>query len=300
MEFVPGGDLMTHLIRLNQFPKDMTRFYVTELVLAIESIHSLGFIHRDIKPDNMLLDRNGHIKVSDFGLCTGTVGGNYKYDRGKATNLDSWKGFSAAQKAEAYHARKREMAYSNVGTPDYTAPEVLTGQGYGAECDWWSLGVIMFEMIVGWPPFCAETSEETYDKISNFPAELDAVMEEVHEMMSDNERDLIYRLLAPKNKRIGANGGALEILKHPYFSGFDIKNIRNMKAPIQPELSSETDTSNFDQFDDMEDSFGGFLSNKSFDGKSDSKVKAHDIPFIGFTYRNFETLKSKFGAINAQ
>jgi serine/threonine protein kinase len=260
---------MTHLIKLNRFSEEMTRFYIAELVLAIESIHSLGFIHRDIKPDNMLLDRNGHIKVSDFGLCTGDVTGFKTRDSGKrgsgGVSLDSWKGFSTSQKREAYRARKRDMAYSNVGTPDYTAPEVLTGEGYGAECDWWSLGVIMFEMLVGWPPFCAETSEETYDKIANFQVELAAVLEEVEEMLSPKARDLILHLLAPKSRRIGAKGGAIEILKHPYFAGFEINNIRSMKAPITPELSSEIDTQNFDQFDDMEDSVGGFLSNKSFE-----------------------------------
>ena len=127
------------------------------------------------------------------------------------------------------------------------------------------LTVLTFCLNFSWPPFCSETSEETYDKIANFGPELDAVMEEVHNEMTDKERDLIYRLLSPREKRIGAVGGAKEIFSHPYFAGFDIANIRSMRAPIEPEILSETDTSNFDQVDDLEDSFGGFLSNQSYD-----------------------------------
>eukprot|EP01107_Rhizomastix_libera_P007620 TRINITY_DN22643_c0_g1_i2.p1 TRINITY_DN22643_c0_g1~~TRINITY_DN22643_c0_g1_i2.p1 ORF type:complete len:486 (-),score=108.46 TRINITY_DN22643_c0_g1_i2:64-1521(-) len=303
MEFVPGGDLMTHLIRLNQFSNDMTRFYIAESALAIESIHRLGYIHRDIKPDNLLLDKDGHIKVSDFGLCTTDTTGAYSSKtlaRAPGTTTasapDTWSSFSPSQKAEAYRQRKREMVFSNVGTPDYTAPEVLTGKGYGAECDWWSLGVIMFEMLVGWPPFCAETPDETYEKISNFQAELKAVMDEVHDLMSDKARDLIYRLLAPRERRIGSLAGAREIFAHPFFAGFDVANIRSTPAPIKPDISSEIDTSNFDHFE-LEESLGGILGG-AWGGGDKHRLKSHDIPFIGFTYRSFETLKSNYGAMN--
>lgn len=182
MEFLPGGDLMTMLIRYEVFPEDVTRFYMAECVLAIEAVHKLGFIHRDIKPDNILIDKEGHVKLSDFGLSTGfhkTHDAAY-YQRlldGKTGNQQPAPTRNSVM-VDAIHLtisnrnqmntlrkNRRIMAYSTVGTPDYIAPEIFIQQGYGQECDWWSLGTIMFECLVGWPPFCGEDSRETYRKI---------------------------------------------------------------------------------------------------------------------------------------
>uniref|UniRef100_A0A8C6Z887 non-specific serine/threonine protein kinase n=1 Tax=Nothoprocta perdicaria TaxID=30464 RepID=A0A8C6Z887_NOTPE len=130
MDYIPGGDMMSLLIRMEVFPERLARFYIAELTLAIESVHKMGFIHRDIKPDNILIDLDGHIKLTDFGLCTGC------------------------------------LAHSLVGTPNYIAPEVLLRKGYTQLCDWWSVGVILFEMLVGQPPFLAPTPTETQLKVS--------------------------------------------------------------------------------------------------------------------------------------
>jgi protein-serine/threonine kinase len=177
MEFLPGGDLMTMLIKYETFSPDIARFYMAEILLAIEAVHKLGFIHRDIKPDNILLDVRGHLKLTDFGLSTGFhkqheasyyqqllrgTSSNRSRENRQSVNLDQIN-LTVSNRGQINNWRKsrRTMAYSTVGTPDYIAPEIFSGQGYSFSCDWWSLGAIMYESVIGWPPFCAEDPHDT-------------------------------------------------------------------------------------------------------------------------------------------
>lgn len=167
------------------------------------------------------------------------------------------------------------------------APEVLARKGYGMECDWWSVGVILFEMLVGYPPFCSETLDETYLKITHYETTLPQIIRDSCKHVSREARDLIQRLLAPQRVRLGAKGGMAEILSHPFFRGLDWKNIRSVRSPIVPAIASPADTSYFDEFDEAEAAIGGMNADTWTPHKRD--YKSSDIPFIGFTYRSFDS-----------
>ncbi|GMM33941.1 hypothetical protein DASC09_012660 [Saccharomycopsis crataegensis] len=305
MEFLPGGDLMTLLIRLNTFTEDITKFYMAECVLAIEEVHKLGYIHRDIKPDNILIGSDGHIKLSDFGLATGfhkTHDANYyKKLLEKGMNINQNSAFnnknkrnttivdsiqltmSNNERIQTWRKSRRMLAYSTVGTPNYIAPEVFTNEGYGRECDWWSLGAIMYECLVGYPPFCSDTNQETYMKIVNWRQSLE-FPDDVH--LSIESEDLIKKFLCDNKNRIGLNG-AVEIKNHAFFRGVDWATIRQIQAPFIPRLNSITDTRFFpiDELEQMPDS--PYLRDDSGGQEEDS---LGELPFIGYTYSRFDNL----------
>ncbi|KAH9608860.1 hypothetical protein KSS87_002349 [Heliosperma pusillum] len=256
MEYLPGGDMMTLLMRKDTLTDDEARFYVAETVLAIESIHRHNYIHRDIKPDNLLLDRFGHLRLSDFGLCKpldcSTLEENFEVGSGNGgspTDDGSSKPRRTQQEQlQHWQKNRRMLAYSTVGTPDYIAPEVLLKKGYGMECDWWSLGAIMFEMLVGYPPFYSDDPMTTCRKIVNWKTHLKFPEEA---KLTPEAKELISKLLCNVNQRIGSNGAA-EIKAHPWFNGVDWERIYQMDAAFIPEVTDELDTQNFEKFDEAD------------------------------------------------
>ncbi|XP_078449878.1 rho-associated protein kinase 2-like isoform X2 [Lampetra planeri] len=260
MEYMPGGDLV-NLMSNYDVPEKWARFYTAEVVLAVDAIHTMGYIHRDVKPDNMLLDKSGHLKLADFGTCM-------KLNKDGMVRCDT-----------------------AVGTPDYISPEVLRSQGgqgyYGRECDWWSVGVFLFEMLVGDTPFYAESLVGTYGKIMDhkksltFPVDLD---------VSKNAKSLICAFLTERDVRLGKNGFA-EIKCHDFFKNdqWTWENIRETSAPVVPELSSDTDTSNFDEIENDKSADETFPQPKAFVG--------NQLPFVGFTYYKDHQLLSGVSAV---
>lgn len=241
MEYLPGGDLMGLLIKEDTLSEATTRFYAAEMVLAIQSVHELGYIHRDIKPDNVLLDAHGHLKLTDMGLCKKMDShvdllpvSQHSIDAASSSADDG--GSAAGGGPDASRSRpflrNRQVAFSTVGTPDYIAPEVLAQKGYGKECDWWSMGVILYECLVGYPPFYADEPMQTCRKIINwrqsfgFPPEAKATL-------SPACMDFIRRLVCNAENRLG-NVSVDEIKAHPWLQGIDWANLRSVTAPSIP------------------------------------------------------------------
>ncbi|RZC62396.1 hypothetical protein C5167_024177 [Papaver somniferum] len=290
MEYLPGGDMMTLLMRKDTLTEDEARFYVGETVLAIESIHKHNYIHRDIKPDNLLLDRYGHMKLSDFGLCKPLDCSNLQEDDFSAANNSNGsqqndEGSTRPKRTQQeqlqhWQRNRRMLAYSTVGTPDYIAPEVLLKKGYGMECDWWSLGASMYEMLVGYPPFYSDEPMSTCRKIVNWKTHLKFPEEA---KLSPEAKDLISTLLCNVDQRLGTNG-ADEIKAHSWFKGVEWDRLYQMDAAFIPEVNDELDTQNFEKFEEAENQ----TQTSSKSGPWRKMLSSKDINFVGYTYKNFE------------
>ncbi|BGP24983.1 serine/threonine protein kinase Cbk1 [Rhodotorula toruloides] len=297
MAYYAGGDLLSLLIERDTFPEGMARFYMAEMVLAIQETHQvLGAIHRDIKPDNWLIDAQGHLAISDFGLATDFHWAHdgayfeqqrrellYKHgidleDGGRddvarrRISLDPPRPTDEKENPGSVFTwrdmQRRRMAFSVVGTNNYMAIEVVRGQGYDSRADWWSLGVILYEMLYGFPPFVSKSRQETRAKIHNWRQAL-RFPSKPH--VSREAQDVIRRLICEPEDRLGSRStsarpnsvlqsqrsgfmgsshlgedGAEDIKAHPWFRGLDFSTLHLQTPPFRPQLSSPTDTKYFD------------------------------------------------------
>ncbi|KAF7836372.1 putative serine/threonine protein kinase IRE isoform X2 [Senna tora] len=229
MEYLNGGDLYSLLRNLGCLDEDMARVYIAELVLALEYLHSSNVIHRDVKPDNLLIGQDGHIKLTDFGLSK--VGLIDRTDDLSAPLFSNDGSLGDDERKSHYSSRREERRKQSVaGTPDYLAPEILLGIGHGVTADWWSVGVILYEALVGIPPFNAEHPQQIFDNIINRDIQWPKVPEEI----SYEAYDLIDRLMNENPvQRLGATGAA-EVKRHPFFKDINWDTLAMQKAMFIP------------------------------------------------------------------
>lgn len=212
LAFVNGGELFHHLQREQRFDINRARFYTAELLCALECLHGFKVIYRDLKPENILLDYTGHIALCDFGLC----------------KLDM---------------KDEDRTNTFCGTPEYLAPELLLGNGYTKTVDWWTLGVLLYEMLTGLPPFYDENTNDMYRKILQEPLTFPS-----SDIVPPAARDLLTRLLdRDPQRRLGANGAA-EIKSHHFFANIDWRKLlqRKYEPSFRPNVMGASDTTNFD------------------------------------------------------
>ncbi|KAJ7459917.1 kinase-like domain-containing protein [Mycena latifolia] len=241
LAFVNGGELFHHLQREQRFNEERARFYSAELLLALEHLHELDVVYRDLKPENILLDFTGHIALCDFGLCKL----NMKAD---------------------------DKTNTFCGTPEYLAPEILNGGGYNKTIDWWTLGVLLFEMLAGLPPFYDEVTDKMYEKILNDPLVFGP------EIGTDARSILTELLNRDPTQRLGVKGAG-DIKRHAFFANTNFSQLlqKKIQPPFKPNVTSPVDVSNFDTVFTVEPPIDSVVENSNLS----QTVQAQ---FSGFSY----------------
>ncbi|KAL8894007.1 MAG: hypothetical protein Q9192_004708 [Flavoplaca navasiana] len=299
MEYVPGGDFRTLLNNTGVLHNRHARFYISEMFCCVDALHQLGYIHRDLKPENFLVDGNGHVKLTDFGLAAGMLSpgklesmrikleevGNMSVPFGNPTEKRT-----ADERREGYRSlRNREVNYAKsiVGSPDYMAPEVLTGDEYDFTVDYWSLGCMLFEALTGFPPFAGATVDETWQNLRRWQKVLKRPeYENPNYFVSNRTWDLITRCVNSQSKRFK---NINEIYKHLYFAEVDWSKLKEQRAPFVPDLDSETDAGYFDDFSneaDMAKYKEVHDKQTALENMADRDEKMGKGLFVGFTFRH--------------
>ncbi|XP_013392219.1 cAMP-dependent protein kinase catalytic subunit PRKX isoform X2 [Lingula anatina] len=213
LEYVPGGELFSYLRNAGRFNTATGNFYAAEIISALDYLHGSGIVYRDLKPENLLLDREGHLKITDFGFAK----------------------------------KLSDRTWTLCGTPEYLAPEIIQSKGHNKAVDWWALGILIYEMLVGYPPFFDDVPFQIYEKILagkiDWPKHLDLIA-----------KDLIKKLLvADRTRRLGnMKNGAEDVKNHKWFKSLNWEEValRKLKPPIVPKLAHSGDTTNFDDYPD--------------------------------------------------
>jgi len=261
LEYIPGGDLMNALIKQSVFTEPTAKFFAGEILLAAHSVHEISFIHRDIKPDNVLISESGHIKLTDFGLSKNYAKNDAALERINEEITDII--FGQSEGIKPRHVRGNEIA-----TCDYTAPEVLRGECPTTKSDLWSIGVIIYEMLYGFAPFSGKSIQETALRVIHWKHSLRFPNTP---QVSSVAKDLLIHILCDHNQRYDYE----QIIHHPFFNGFDFTNYKANIPPLVPVLRSPTDTSHFDIFEQEECPLGYDLPYSNL----------ANFAFLGFTFK---------------
>lgn len=260
MEYLPGGDLLSLMIRNGAFEEDWARFYLAELTEALHTLHGMGYVHRDIKPENILLDRCGHLKLADFG--------------------------NAAQ----LNKDGSVISLSPVGTPDYIAPELLqtlstihiTKSVHDVTCDFWSMGIIGYELVTEVTPFHEDNVHETYSKILyHCDAHTAKPKLEYPDKVSVSEefKSLIDSLVTIVDQRLSYK----KIVQHAFFKGINFATLRDQVPPFIPSVSGDDDTSNFEDIDRKGRRSTYLKKNKGTPLKK-PHFSGEDLPYVGYSF----------------
>jgi len=299
MEFVPGGDFRTLLNNTGTLGARHARFYISEMFMSLDALHQLSFIHRDLKPENFLITSEGHIKLTDFGLAAGQISKRrIESLRKRLDNVaaapavghdDDYASYSVKQRQNFYRVARQadiERASSVVGSPDYMALEVLQGQSYDYTIDYWSMGCMLFEALVGYPPFAGRTSQDTYQNLRNWRQVLRRPQYETGQwVFSDRTWDLIQRLVTSQRYRLQ---NFQEIASHPYFAEVDWSRLHAQRPPFVPELNGDADPGYFDDFENeahmakYQDVMNKRAQVEGMTGGSN----LNDREFVGFTFKH--------------
>ncbi|GJQ73041.1 hypothetical protein Trydic_g1673 [Trypoxylus dichotomus] len=214
MPLINGGEMFTHLRMQRKFDETMAKFYAAQVILAFEYIHGMGIVYRDLKPENILIDKDGYLKITDYGFCK-------KVDDART--------------------------YTLCGTPEYLAPEIIMSQGYNKSVDWWAIGILIYEMAAGYPPFFANDPMKIYEKIVSGKFVCP-------QHFSKALKDLVSNIIqVDRTKRYGIlKSGARDVKGHEWFKSMDWEALlqKKLKPSFKPKVSNESDTSNFDQYEE--------------------------------------------------
>ncbi|CAI4988964.1 ANM_HP_G0085830.mRNA.1.CDS.1 [Saccharomyces cerevisiae] len=305
MEFVPGGDFRTLLINTRILKSGHARFYISEMFCAVNALHELGYTHRDLKPENFLIEATGHIKLTDFGLAAGTVSNEriesmkIRLEEVKNLEFPAFTERSIEDRRKIYHnMRKTEINYANsmVGSPDYMALEVLEGKKYDFTVDYWSLGCMLFESLVGYTPFSGSSTNETYENLRYWKKTLRRPRtEDRRAAFSDRTWDLITRLIADPINRVRSFE---QVRKMSYFAEINFETLRTSSPPFIPQLDDETDAGYFDDFTNEED-MAKYADVFKRQNKLSAMVddSAVDSKLVGFTFRHRDGKQGSSGIL---
>ncbi|SCU90067.1 LAME_0E06920g1_1 [Lachancea meyersii CBS 8951] len=305
MEFVPGGDYRTLLINTRFLQAPHARFYISEMFCAVDALHQLGYTHRDLKPENFLIDSRGHIKLTDFGLAAGTVSMEriesmkIRLEEVKTLDFPKFEEKSMTDRRQMYKKLRADdvnYASSTVGSPDYMALEVLEAKNYDFTVDYWSLGCILFESLVGYTPFSGSSTNQTYENLRCWKQVLKRPRcDNGRYAFSDRTWDLITRLIADPMSRLRSFE---HVRKMKYFAEIAFENLRSISPPFIPQLDNETDAGYFDDFSSEAD-MAKYADVFKRQDKLTAMMDDSDVvsKLVGFTYRHKKGKNGSTGII---